>query len=137
VIARDRLEGLLDQIHHADMYSDAQGRLPKQEVLKAFDEALVEHQRGEAATELLAEHVRARVQAEMELEAAKQRLEHLDRIRLDAAGDRSQRDQVVEILGRVRALHQEVDGRDRGRCKTDRMPWPCDTEMAMRVEVPE
>ena len=134
MISKDRLEALLDQIHRADKYSDAQGRLPKQEVLKAFDEALVERQRGEAATELLAGHVRARVEAEMALEAANQVAKHVEQVRIDGDSARFQRDQVVKILERVRALHQELNGRDEGRCKSDGLPWPCPTEVAMRIE---
>jgi hypothetical protein len=133
MISKDRLEVLLDQLHRADRYSDAQGRLPKQEVLKAFDEALVERQRGEAATELLAGHVRARVEAEMALEAANQRLKGFEQAQVDASAARFQRDQVVEILERVRRLHQELDD----RCLSDGLPWPCETERAMRIEVPE
>lgn len=133
MIDKDRLEALLDQIHRADRYSGAEAYQPTQQVLKAFDEARIEQQRGEAATELLAGHVRARVQAEMDLEAANMRLEGFQQAQADFWIAQRERDQAVKILGSVRRLHQELDG----RCLSDGLPWPCETEKVLHMEVPE
>lgn len=128
---RSRLEVLLDRIDRAQPYHSSSD---KEQVLKLFDEALVDKQRGEASVELLAGHVRARVEAEMKTEALLAKVEGLGR----AAEKVQELEHALRlghrILDQVEALHTQGET---GRCQHDGTIWPCATVGAMRLEVPE
>ena len=122
---------LLDRIDRAQPYHSSADR---EAVLKLFDEALVDKQRGEASVELLAGHVRARVEAEMADEALLAKVEGLGRIAEKVQELEHAIRQQDRILHQVETLHTQGET---GRCQHDGTIWPCATVGAMRLEVPE